>query len=359
MSLLPILFKPFSGGLATIGALFMSVRIGSLIGGSFCPRFLVSKFAGYKICAAAELINSAGAFALYYCAIKHLPIHAACVLLFKTAATGLIASVRFAWLRSTSDVTRSGRAVTTINIISQSVYGLSGLALILGAGYELSKAMVIIDGLTSILGAIIFIRLRDVSAAIGDVSCVRIHGIFRFLRSMTGTQWWVLLADLLLASAFGGTNILLVQAGDGFLRSHGGYPGAMIFYSACFVLGGVLFHTGMAPLSQQRLLNWSPILMPLGFALTLAPESSFGLAHVIGFIAVFFAYPILFLELQRLWFTLSDTQTAVVAISIRTLLYGVIMAGMELGFANFGSASLMRGALSALAIGAFFAARRK
>lgn len=318
-----------AGSAAQIGALFLAIRLGTILGAQLGPHAL-RRAPPAEISALSEAANTALCFGLYY-AVKNGAASYLYILLFlKGTAYGLLPNVRVSWLKALPDPEIGRRIMIISQVIIQSSYGLIGVLLLLGIAQKFVLGLLLADALTSLVAIPIFLSLRD--TRVGQLRPTESDwASARIIAAPENRP--LLLADIALAAGMGGTNIFLVRVGDGFFARFGGYGFALLVYAIAYLLGGLLVQAPNGPLlaARRRVERAAPWLLPTCLAALMTPALPTAM-QAVGFFAVFVIYPVALLGMESSWFVTATKERVGRVFATRTLLISVIWALGEVAF---------------------------
>lgn len=324
---LPYLLQRAGLSAALLGTLYFLSRLGAILGGMAGP-WVLRRSSPHAASAAAEALNLACCLVLYGAVLHSNAFLVAAAIAVRGLSTGFIPNVRVTWLKALPDQEISRRVLIITRVIVQSSYGLIGVLLLLGVAQPLALALVLMDAATSAFAIPLFLSMRDfgVEAVAKPASGAMALGSLFAPKNLP-----LLVGDLSLAVAMGGTNIFLVRAGDGLFRSSGGYGLSLVVYAAAYLLGGLLVqaHGGLL----KNILKISEPLAPWTLLACLALLSWAGLPtawHAAAFFIMFLAYPIFLLTLETLWFRVTSQADIGLIFASRQMLISLIWAVGEI-----------------------------
>ncbi|HAZ08515.1 MAG TPA: hypothetical protein DCZ01_08360 [Elusimicrobia bacterium] len=320
---LPYLLQRAGLSAALLGTLYFLSRLGAIIGGMAGP-WVLRRSSPHAASAAAEALNLTCCLVLYGAVLHSNAFLVAAAIAVRGLSTGFIPNVRVAWLKALPDQEIGRRVLIITRVIIQSSYGLIGVLLLLGVAQPLALALVLLDAATSAFAIPLFMSMRDFGVEVVAKPSADVMA-FGFL--FTRKNLPLLVGDLSLAVAMGGTNIFLVRAGDGLFRSAGGYGLSLVVYATAFLLGGFLVQARGGLLGM--ILRRSEPLAPWTMLTCLAILSWAGLAtawHAAAFFIMFLAYPIFLLTLETIWFRVTSQANIGPTFANRQMLTSLILA---------------------------------
>lgn len=324
---LPYLLQRAGLSAALLGTLYFLSRLGAILGGMAGP-WVLRRYSPHAASAAAEALNLACCLILYGAVLHSNAFLVAAAIAVRGLSTGFIPNVRVTWLKALPDQEISRRVLIITRVIVQSSYGLIGALLLLGVAQPLALALVLLDAATSAFAIPLFLSMRDfgVEAVAKPASAGTALGALFTRKNLP-----LLVGDLSLAIAMGGTNIFLVRAGDGLFRFSGGYGLSLVVYAAAYLLGGFLVqaHGGLL----KNILKISEPLAPWTLLACLAILSWAGLStawHAAAFFILFLAYPVFLLTLETTWFRVTSQADIGLIFASRQMLISLIWAVGEI-----------------------------
>jgi hypothetical protein len=329
-----------------LGITFLLYRLGAIAGGLISPVALRLR-APHVISTFCELC---GFIASGLLLLGYLGKIAGLLLLAlgaKGILSGLLAGVRFSWLRNLPDVRLAGRSRVMITSCLQATYGIGGVLLMLTASKSLFTAAILVDGLTCLVGAFLFWQLR--SLQISRINDAKKPFDWRLKTMKTQPSLYILLiSDILMAVAMGGTNMLVVKYSNYYLVRQGGYPTGLILYSIAFLTANVLYQKLKNERDFEKLSHFSPWILGASFLLFYILNKSNSIGFVL-FSVILFAYPIYLTYVESAWFATSDPQEVAKVYAVRYLIISIIWAFGELFYAALDQDFLVRGGSAVLA----------
>lgn len=330
---LPFLLEYAALPATLLGTLFFLSRLGGIAGAQAGPSLLRVMRPEWA-CAAGEALNAAATAWLYWAAASSRPLHLCGAVLVKGLTIGLIPNLRVAWLKALPAPDIGRRIMIVTRVIVQSSYGLVGVLLLLGLAQAWVMQLVLLDLVTSLIAIPIFLSLRDLGvASIETPPDERAAFGFVFARGNSS----LLLAEISLAAAMGGTNIFLVRAGEGLFKNVGGYGLALVAYAAAYLLAGSVVQAADArgKRIRARFEPAAPWLLIICLAAMTLPSAP-AVLTVLVFAALFVAYPLFLLTLESLWFEATSKANISRTFATRLFLLSVISALGEVAYPTVG-----------------------
>ena len=324
---LPYLLQRAGLSAALLGTLYFLARLGAILGGMAGP-WMLRRSTPHAASAAAEALNLACCLILYWAVLHSNAFLMAAAIAMRGLSTGFIPNVRVTWLKALPDQEISRRVLIITRVIVQSSYGLIGVLLLLGVAQPLALALVLVDAATSALAIPLFLSMRDFGV---EAIAKPAAGKTALGALFTRKNLPLLIGDLSLAIAMGGTNIFLVRAGEGLFRSSGGYGFSLVVYAAAFLLGGFIVQARGGLL--QIILKRSEPLAPWMLMACLAILSWTGLPtawHAAAFFIMFLAYPVFLLTLETTWFRVTSQTDIGPIFANRQMLVSLVLAVGEI-----------------------------
>ncbi len=330
--LMPVLSQPLGLSLAGLGLIFLLLRSGNIFGSLLAPRIL-EKLAPHKLGTSAELINCVSSLLiLFSTSATHFAWLFIVCGLIKGMLAGTVNVLRFSWLRRLPDFQTTSHLTLIANALYQSAYAIVGVLLLIGASLTIAKMVLVVDVLTSLFGAYLFWRLKKYGITALN-SATKLHWNVFALLVATPARRILLLTDIFICCAMGGTNIMLVKYGMEFFGVHHGYAIALILYGVFYFVGGKLIQIknhGKAVSFNKNLIMLALIIMIL--ALFLMPVIKIASLQMILFAVVFLCYPIVILQINNEWFKLSAPHEAAQISAAETIYSQCIWGIGELGY---------------------------
>jgi len=310
----------------------MIYRLGNIIGAYNGPRIASTRVPN-KLGAQLEFFNALiGVLFMIVLQLfsKNLFIYSI-LYFFKGVCGGLHNNIRFQWLKALHLKTEISAKVLLYNgAIVQAAFGVGGSLLILTSKKDILffKTVLTLDIITSIIALFIFLKIQ--SKALPrfikhSPSAIMLHLKRPNLSSLA-------VADLFIAMAVSGTNILIFKFGELAFSNNNGYAVTLILYSIAFIFSSLIINeigtTRLSLLSQIFLFS----LASLGMWILQSPLSIF------CYLAFFLLYPLLFLRLEKAWFETLEQNIAGHIYAYRLTLLSLIWAVGELIYSelNYG-----------------------
>lgn len=348
-AMVPYVSQSIGHGIFLAGLIFLAIKLGQILG-AFVAAKAVLRYPPHQIAAISEVASVGTSVGLYATFEWGSAIAVILLFLVKGILSGAVTNTRVVWLKQVPNESEARRIVVLVKTLIQASYGAAGLLiLVVPEKHDLVGLALLADGLTSVVGSILFYRLKTLGVGNLQSPPSARWDLFPFRARRVQV---LLMIDVLLAIALGGTNILLVKYGQLYLKEWGGYPAALIVYSGLFLLGGLVAQYDLRDTARTvRILRYlAPICVVAGFiALLVASPSIWGpLLGMVGLSAIFIGYPIFLLEIEALWFRFCTPLEAGKVFAHRTLWISLISAAGEVCYGAIGADLMLRLAPAAI-----------
>lgn len=321
-------------GLSTeiVGMLFAALRAGAIVGTLFISQ-LTDRYTSRMMAVACEISNlilMASILAVMFLKLPSLILLPLLALRGVTSSSLLVS--RFSLIRKIDGGPLGTQTALLVNVVSQSAYGISGILFMTNLiTKENAFLIVAIDGLTSIIGAVLFF----LSSSEADLQKkIRFHVPLATVTLKNLRQHpWLTLSEAFIAVALGGTNILLVKYGASNFANFGGYGTSLLIYAIFYGLGGLWIMK-----QHQRLLRFRrtfdlPWVVMFAMVAILGALGNQGIVGVsLCYAGLFIAYAVAKAIMEAIWFQTSTPETAAAISSQKFFMIGIIGAISEFIF---------------------------
>jgi hypothetical protein len=320
-----------------LGFLFCMSRLGGVLGNLFAPRFL-QQFGFRLTCVGSEIFNFITVVSLFLLYEVQQSMWLGFVLLMKGISSGLLSNSRLHWIRQFEETAHSKTIVIWMNAGIQSAYGIAGLIFIFSGLRSPLVMLFLLDAISSLLGAYIFskspepTRSEIPNSLWQNIRSIKSQSLVSVLNSTLGR---IFLIDLLMAFAFGGTNILLVHAGEKIFSAIGGYGASLVFYAALYSISSYILQSGwISENIKRRLFIISPAF--IAFSFLILSSGAGGLVVPLFCFAVALAfYPLFMGSVEVSYFQLLSKSQISAIYGMRTVIVTVIWAVTESFYSVF------------------------
>ncbi len=307
--------------LVQVGAIYLLIRVSIIIGSKYAHiAFKTIPF--YKISSNLEFIHALILVGVYFALqINNLALFTVLICI-RFIGLGVLNNTRFTWLKHAEQLENKDNIYVLSNVFTQSSYVVSGLCLIFFENSLLFiNIIILIDIITSLVGAFLFLRLGRIQTSQYDPA-PKIIGRLKLSRSIK----FLLAIECLFALSMGGTNTFIYKYGENYLSSYGGYGLVLILYAVFYLISGKFISS-----VKSNFFTKNTILF-LALSLLLIYVSESKLMIIMG-LSLFFLSSIGFsLSIEKKWFNWSPKRDSSQIFGLKILLASSLNAGCELTY---------------------------